>query len=260
MTVIAETSFCIRSWAAWLPGVETRAEWEQWAVDQRCAEVRAISLKQIPAPMRRRLSMLGKMILSCAEQLVEMDQELPVIFCSQHGEIVRSEALLAEVYQQEALSPNNFSMSVHNSTAGLYSIIAGNHASMTAIAAGKHSFESRIIEAIATLHAHASDEVLLLIGEESPGPYFSSVIAEEQTPYGMALLLSLKEGDKISCRFEDEVEEGLGAETKSAKESTRAQLPSGLQFLRWLLDAAESTTISQPAARSVWQRLPNKSI
>ncbi len=244
VTLIAETSFCIRDWAAWLPGVETREEWQQWAEDQQLGTERAFALQQIPAAMRRRLSVLGKMVLSCAFRVVEHQANLPVIFCSQHGELLRSEALLGDIYEQEALSPNNFSMSVHNSSVGLYSIIANNHAAMSALSAGPQSFESGLIEAIAALEAHGAQEILLLIGDEAAGPYFSSLMDLAQPPYAMALLLSTTQGERIHCRFEDSPQSG----------PQDTALPSGLAFLRWLLSYRTELHMPMDSCRSVWWR------
>ena len=54
-------SVTVKDWAAWAPGIESRAQWQQWARGELEPEVGAApQVSAIPAILRRRLSSLGK--------------------------------------------------------------------------------------------------------------------------------------------------------------------------------------------------------
>ena len=76
---------------------------------------------------------------------------MPTVFCSRHGEVSRSVDLLMDLAKAEPLSPTSFGLSVHNATAGLFSIARSDHTNSIALAAGQSSVEHAVIEACGLL-------------------------------------------------------------------------------------------------------------
>jgi hypothetical protein len=170
-----------------MPGIAELSEWRAWAAGERpisCAKENP-SVDFIPAMQRRRLSRLSRFALAAAQSCAG-DQTLPTVFASRHGEIHRTVGLLKDLARQEPLSPMAFSLSVHNTASGLYSIATGNTAPSTAIAAGADTLPMAIIEAIGQLQYH---ERVLLVYAEEPLPEDYRAFATHCVPLGLALLL-----------------------------------------------------------------------
>lgn len=126
-------------------------------------------LPQVPAMTRRRLSPLSKRLFAALSE-VDTDARCPLIFASRHGDLQRTLKMLQVIAQgQDALSPTQFALSVHNASAGQYSIFTKNLADSNTIAAGEESLHYAVLEALARLHtepgldamvvAYADDEV-----------------------------------------------------------------------------------------------------
>lgn len=174
-------------WAGWMPGVATLDEWRAWATGDLPVAMTEEnpSVDFIPAMQRRRLSRLSRFALAAA-QACAGDQTLPTVFASRHGEIHRTVGLLKDLARQEPLSPMAFSLSVHNTASGLYSIASGNTAPSTAIAAGADTLPTAFIEAMGQLQYH---ERVLLVYAEEPLPEDYRAFATDCIPLGLALLL-----------------------------------------------------------------------
>lgn len=107
----------------------------------------------IPMSLRRRLTPLGKLAMGelfrNRAQLSEEHREIPWVMACRHGDSNRMLNLLTNLAQQEQLSPMDFSLSVHNAIAGLFSIAMGNKQSSTSLSGGKNTFEMGLLEAYA---------------------------------------------------------------------------------------------------------------
>lgn len=178
----------VLNWAGWMPGISSTTDWQAWAAGEQAIAATPDSppVDFVPPMQRRRLSRLSRLSLAAAHACVGERQSLPTVFASQHGEIHRTVSLLDELARQEPLSPMAFSLSVHNTASGLYSITTGNTASSTAIAAGCDTLPTALIEVIGQLQRH--DEVLLVYAEE-PLPTAYSDFATPSLTLGLALLL-----------------------------------------------------------------------
>lgn len=155
--------FSIVSDAAWAPGLDTAAAWLTWADDPHViAGSGEAAVSAMPAMLRRRAGAMGKMALEAAYRCLNGKADVPTVFCSRHGECVRSVELLADLAQDQPLSPTSFSLSVHNAAAGLFSIARQDLASHAAVAAGHSGVEHAVIEACGLL-ADGAAEVLLVV-------------------------------------------------------------------------------------------------
>ncbi|MEZ5538969.1 MAG: beta-ketoacyl synthase chain length factor [Pseudomonadales bacterium] len=225
-------------WAGWMPDVVSAEDWQAWAAGAlpigNATQNPAVDF--IPAMQRRRLSRLSRFALSAANACAG-EQHLPTVFASRHGEIHRTVELLKELARHEPLSPMGFSLSVHNTASGLYSIATGNTAPSTAIAAGCDTLPMAIIEAIGQLAQH---EQVMVVYAEEPLPDDYRAFATDCMPLGLALLLG-----RASTAGAPQLQLRVG----NAADNTSAQLGTA-PFLRWLV--AQSGELQTQGERFSW--------
>jgi hypothetical protein len=184
-------TFTLRRWAAWSPAQQTADDWQQWALgnSELVNDDSSPALKFIKPMQRRRFSRLSRMALQVAYDCAQDDHSLRTVFASRHGEIHRTKALLDDIVQSEPISPMGFSLSVHNTGSGLYSIASGNRAPSTAIAAGRDSLEAALIDALGQLRQDASAPVLVVLADEPLPEFYAADDNEQLVPYALALLI-----------------------------------------------------------------------
>ena len=182
----------IRRWHAWAPGLADVAAWRQWA-QQPGADLPA---ETAPAPvdfvepmLRRRLSPLSRVALHCAHAALAGESAEQLVFASRHGELGTTVNLLRQLARGEALSPMGFSLSVHNSAAGLYGIAAKDATPATAIAAGRDSLQACLIEA-AAMRASGIGSVLISCVEQDLPTQFRAWQEPEAPLLGLGLLIA----------------------------------------------------------------------
>ena len=125
--------------SAWFEGPDEKS----WTPSESLQINRSASLplKHINKRMARRLSPLTKMTIEMAWSQHEHAQPINyMVFSSRHGEIQTSTELIDLIWKDELLSPMKFSQSVHNTSAGQFSIFKKEKAPSTSIAAGENSF------------------------------------------------------------------------------------------------------------------------
>ncbi|WP_152207128.1 beta-ketoacyl synthase chain length factor [Marinobacter changyiensis] len=206
-------------WAAFSPDRKELGEWVAWALGQSRASGSSgvpykAELPGVPAMLRRRLSGMGKAALWCAGQVLDANTgPAPVtrIFCSQHGEVSRTVALLKDLAEQSPLSPASFSLSVHNAIGGIHSIAGDVEQPVTAIAAGPDSPFSALLEAwsqlkFRQLNGGCSERALCVIYDDA----LPEDVADPENRRGdvqaIALLVSCgesqqKAGDALTLSF-----------------------------------------------------------
>jgi hypothetical protein len=181
----------ILSWSFWSP--ETR-EPQDWPGIAAVAETPALVAAQIPAAHRRRMSTLSKMAVQVALEATAGAPPDFVVFCSQHGELSRTRELLRSIVERVELSPASFSQSVHNTAAGLYTIVTASRAPATSLAAGAASFAYGWLEAEAFIAEHRAQRVLLVSYDEPLPEEYRRYSDAEQRLYALALVLGAGEG------------------------------------------------------------------
>ena len=127
----------------------------------------------LPAAMRRRTSLTTRMAVTAAShacRLANVDAgRLASVFASVGGEIQVTDALCKVLPDREALlSPTQFHNSVHNTTAGYWSILNACQASMTAIAALDDTFAMGLLEAWSQLQQQPGTILLVCYDEHWP--------------------------------------------------------------------------------------------
>lgn len=240
--------FSIVKHAAWAPGLETPQQWQAWAqADLPVAPIAAggePGVRMMAPLLRRRAGQLGKMALEVAYACLGEQRDIPLVFCSRHGEVARAVELLSALVQGEPLSPTAFGMAVHNASAGLFSIARADTAQQVAMAAGAASLEAAVIEACALL-ADGAAQVLLVVADcPLPAPFEAFEDCLEQ-PHAFAWLLQA--GDIPGAAF------GLSWRARgSADAPPRADaMPGSLAVQRFMLGGGG--TLEHAANRQHWR-------
>ncbi|WP_243302455.1 beta-ketoacyl synthase chain length factor [Geothrix oryzisoli] len=141
--------------------------------------------------IRRRLSPLGRAMLHCAQRAAGDQGPLPSVFSSRHGEAGRSLPVLEDLAQGLPPSPTQFSMNVHNASAGIWSIARRDPSPSLSLAAGLESFAWGLVEAQA-IHAAAPETPVLLVHGDAPlPPLWASFDANPLPLHALALLIGL---------------------------------------------------------------------
>src|SRR5690554_434619 len=231
---------------AWAPGLETPAAWSAWSDHpQAIVSDERPSAQQVPAMTRRRLTRWGRQALevagSCAARL---DSNTPVIFSSRHGDTQRTLGLLQSLAEKQPLSPNGFSLSVHNSALGLFSILHKLQSASLALAAGRETLAQAWLEAISHL-ATGAPRVLLVHTDEPLAGTYAPFTDEIDMPASIALVLERKPS-------EGAVAVSLRSEPSSAVADKHSMM---VAFLGWWFSFSPSLHYNAGGKTWCWERL-----
>jgi len=228
----------VERWSFWSPEAEDPGAWlRHWQEPHAQPAAGNPAAERVPAMQRRRTSRLTKMALSVALEVVGDDAVDYSIFCSQHGEIVRTRDILSSIHAGTEISPTAFAQSVHNTSSGMFTIIGSSNAPSTSMASGANTFAYGWLEAQAYLGTNPEHRVLLVD--------FDEVIPEEyrqytnQTDCDHALALVLRRASSG------------GIEMSCSAPATDQHLPQGPQFLAWL--RSNDATFSLTCNGRGWQ-------
>lgn len=215
--------FTISHWFAWMPGLETQEDWIKWAKnEQQCSDDFTLcpDVSFISATHRRRLSQLTKMMLKTAFECGKNYQNLESVFASRYGELEQTIKLLNSLTTTHEISPAGFSLSVHNTAAGINSIINNNKAPYTAIAGCETTFETAIIEAVGRLKNN--ERILMVYGDE-----YVEEFKKNAPPIALALVIERNGNKKISAE--------ISPQKNQNNENT------SLKFIEWLINQDASS-------------------
>lgn len=213
-------NFGIEAWSAWSSSLRTQEEWLAWAKNPFTPNGEDKPKVEGMQPInRRRLKRLGSMALETAYSLPEISS--PIIFCSKLGESERCYELLKELAETGALSPQSFSLAVHNAIPSLYTIDKKINSNVLAISSEAGVF-SAIIEALG-LFACGEQMVRIIVAEEFVPKEYRQYCDFTDECYAYAIDL-VPTGD-MSLSF-------FGTEKHSLNS---AELSSSLQAFRFLI-------------------------
>lgn len=179
--------FSLRNWSAWAPGLENQQDWLDWRANPLLPSGDTTPAAAcLPPLLRRRALRLGRMALESLSNIAKTaPAESPVIFASRHGEVLRSQRLMAELITEGNVSPQSFSLSVHNATIGLHTIAQGCQANVTALAGGNATASALLIEAMGLL-VDGAPSVLIVACDETLPDCYSTYADEPQAPFAWA--------------------------------------------------------------------------
>jgi hypothetical protein len=166
------------------------------------------------------------------------------VFASRYGDLTATVGLLESLAWQQPLSANRFSHSVHNTQAGLFSIVAANRQTSTAMAAGRNTFPCAFLEVLAGLGRGNGESALLVIGDEPLPSVFREFTDDPVAAYAAAFLLARADHEPNAISLD------LGVGTPD----TEPSWPQAIEFLRWFLSEKPSITLGSAQHRWTWTR------
>lgn len=241
----------VRRWSAWAPGVYGLDQWHEWAAGERqfCNDEQP-DVSFVPPLLRRRLSKETRMAFRVAEDCLQGLEAAPAyVFCSRYGEFTRTLELLSELAKEEPLSASAFSMSVHNTAAGLYSINRGDKGASSSLASGEMTMETAFVDAWSCLRAGDAPYVLLVYFDAPLPDLYRRSDRADAHPLSVAMLLSL------SNNGQNDPEMKLAWDTKGlVSDQDDGAGGSALGVIRLLLDAGPPVETISPRLSWIWSR------
>jgi hypothetical protein len=247
------TTAYLQHWTAWAPGLPDRLSWEQWLKQgtPHVAPPDSPACRYIPSLLRRRCSLLAKMVLEVAFRVCEETQTPPqqvyTIYCSRHGEMQTLRTLFDDLVAASPLSPAFFCNSVHHTPTGYWSITARNPLISKTISGGEASFAYGYLEALGLLSQYPERPVLLVVADEIlPEPFAS---AQHSPPFSYAVAFLLRSCGKvgsISLHF------GRSSPGTSGTPGYYSELV--YDFLHWLVCDQDQAQFITSAGGWQWQR------
>jgi hypothetical protein len=235
------TGIAVERWTFWSPESDDPEAWvDHWRQANAQAGQGDPPSGDIPPMQRRRMSRLAKMALSAALETAGEDRIDYSIFCSQHGEIVRTRQILSSISKGAEISPTAFAQSVHNTSSGLYTIITGSNHASTSIASGANSFAHAWLEAQCYLQMHPDHRVLLVDFDEVIPAEYQQYTQQVDCDHALALLLRAADGRGIDLSHD------LAA--------TDEPLPHGPLFLAWLQSGEDAVSLGADGQGWQWAR------
>ena len=186
------------------------------------------------------MSALSKLAVQIALRAAGDSRADFLVFCSQHGELIRSRELLGSIADGVELSPTSFSQSVHNTSAGLYTIISRSQVPATALASGASTFAYGWLEAEAYITENPSARVLLVSYDDLVPTEYLPYSNQKQCMYAVGLMLSKGEAGYLRLeRVSAGVDDGL---------------PMAPLFLAWWLTTDPSIWLTADGQGWSWSR------
>lgn len=160
-------------------------DWKAWTPAQHDAQP---DVSVIPAMLRRRLSPIGRAALSVIMPLAQTHGAMPLVYVSRHGDLSRTLGLLEELAKGEPMSPTAFSLSVHNATAGLFSIQQGLTQNITALSGGAQELVPGLLESLGLCSMQAP-QVLCVFCDETPPAVYQQQVDQPAQAYALAAVI-----------------------------------------------------------------------
>lgn len=249
------TRVVVRRFEAWAPrpdgaegALSLLADWQAWARDPAPPGADGQpDVPLLPAGVRRRATRLTRLALRVAfDCSADADRtQLRSVFASRHGSIHVAVKILASIARGEAVSALQFSHSVHNAQAGLFSIAAGDRQASSSVAAAEDTFGHAFLEALLHLERAPEAEVLLVMCDEPLPSNLIHLVEEPETVYGVALRLA-REGPGTALEF--------ALEPSHAPPKQRGW-PEALEFVRFLAADAPEVVLESGRRRFRWRRV-----
>lgn len=230
----------ILSWSFWSPETREPAEWRAAAPPPQAPAPPPDH--SIPSAQRRRMSTLTKMAVQTALEATQTSRPDFLVFCSQHGELARTRDLLAAIVSRGELSPTSFSQSVHNASAGLFTIITASQAPATSLAAGAGTFAYGWIEAAAYLAGNPGKRALLVSYDEPLPSEYRPYSGQQQRSHALALLLRVAASG------------GFRLEQSEAEAEAEEPAPLAPLFMAWALSSGPAFSRTAGGQGWTWRR------
>lgn len=229
--------FAIQTWAVWPPLALLNG--------QDLGKMQDKLLAFVPNNLKRRLSPLAKTVFCAIRQCENINDCIPVVFSSTHGELARSLEMIKLLEAGEDISPTSFSLSVHNAIAGLFSIVYGNTSEVTVLASGEDGIASAFLEALGILQEGEPDVLMVFYDEPLP-EFYPAEPFQLSTDSSCAVALKISK-DKVGMAIQFSRGEQCGYDGEQP-----IQLPLLVQFLS---GSCPQLQVKTPRQSWHWQKL-----
>lgn len=160
------------------------------------------NIDSLPSAERRRLGVAVKLAMAAGYDaadpaLIDLKQ-LGTVFASSAGDCDNCHQILDTLDSSDrAISPTRFHNSVHNASAGYWSIATGSQQPSTSLSAYDGGFGAALLEASSQIHSHA--QPCLLVAFDTPYPQPLHALRSVAHPFGVALLLTPQRRASTLC-------------------------------------------------------------
>jgi hypothetical protein len=233
----------IIDWNARAPGLSEAAQWLAWAQSPYTIDPTApqAKLTELPMMTARRLSSGSKLAVECGLAMLRHHAIDAVLYTSRHGELERNYRILTALANEQAISPTDFAMSVHNAAVGNLTIAAKQPIVSSSLSAGRDTFQQGLIEVMCLLQA-GYQRVLMVDFDGTLPDFYHSALQPQMPAWPYATALVIEAGNSLLCT------------TTSDGSSEEAALPQSLTFLQHYLSASPTFTVEGERLRWHWSR------
>ena len=180
-------------YSVWLPGLNPGMNPLSILSSAKPDSIEVPKLAFLPLMQRRRLSSLGRVVLSTLYPLFDKygrgnNSPSSVILASRWGDIQLTVKALEELSSEKTLSPTGFSTSVHNAIGGLFSMFAHFTGNITSMAAGENTIDSALTEAkvFVSIYEDKTPEVFEKFWK-IPFPFAVTLVLSNETDWDCTL-------------------------------------------------------------------------
>ncbi|WP_141670016.1 beta-ketoacyl synthase chain length factor, partial [Gilliamella sp. App2-1] len=227
-----------KNWFALSPGLSNKDDWAMWSQKlEHDWDLPIPKLNKLPMMQARRMSTSSRLAVEVGLELINNNSVDLAIFTSRHGELERTYKILSALSQNSEISPTDFALSVHNTTAGLLTIIANQTVPITSLSAHSDSFQQGLIEALPILCQKNKKVLLIDFDGVIPEPYRTDV--KQFVPiYAVGYILT--SGNEVNCQS-----------IEKTSNIYQADYPQSLAFLHAYLNKQRKFII--PGNAQDWQ-------
>ncbi|WP_294613034.1 beta-ketoacyl synthase chain length factor [uncultured Gilliamella sp.] len=236
-------SFSIENWYALSSGLSNKTDWHLWS-KQSNHNWNLPLPKPIKIPMMqaRRMSEPSRLAVEVGLELIENEHIDLAIFTSRHGELERTYRILSTLNQNTEISPTDFALSVHNTAAGLLTIIAKQTIPITSLSANVDGFQQGLLEALPILH-QTNKKVLLIDFDGKIPDIYQTLIKPTIPAYAIGYILT--KGNQFNCQniektstvYQTDYPQSLAFLHAYLNKQQQFTLQGSLQNWQWILNA-----------------------
>lgn len=175
-------------------GFNTKEQFASLASGEVEADIKTVNPKPANIPMMtaRRLSMGCRMAVDIGIELLKSHEDIDaVIYSSATGEEEHNYKVLESAAKGIDCSPTDFSMSVHNTGVGNFTILSKKKIPSSSVSAGIDSFMMALTDAYVML-ASGYKKILVVDYNVSIPPFFKNYLKKDfpDYPYSVGLVVS----------------------------------------------------------------------
>ncbi len=217
---------------------------------------------EVLAPAERRRApdsvALALEVAAAAVREAERDAAtLPSVFTSAHGDLAVNDYMCTTLASQPTLiSPTRFHNSVHNASAGYWTIGTGCMAASTALTAFEHSFAAGLLEA--ATQCAAEDRAVLLVAFDVQATGALATVTKSEGSLAAAFVLAPQAGPQTQAAFDLTLATGpaqaAALHSQAARSLRGNAMADALPFLETLARAA-GAPLALPLSRTLALRL-----